>query len=150
MAEASLTELAEAFSAGTLPPERWTHEAHLRVGAWHVHHFGAAAALPLLRDRIRHLNERQGGQNTATSGYHETITAAYVQLIAAFLATCEPDMPLSERVNLLVRAPLADKSVLLQFWSRERLMSVQARAEWVEPDLAALELSALTKQARTG
>jgi hypothetical protein len=44
-----LGDLVEAFRAATLPRAEWTHEAHLRVGAWHVHHHGAEGALPLLR-----------------------------------------------------------------------------------------------------
>jgi hypothetical protein len=33
----SLDDLAVAFRPCTLPRAEWTHPAHLRVGAWHVH-----------------------------------------------------------------------------------------------------------------
>ena len=46
-------------------------------------------------------------------------------------------------VTRLLQEPLAAKDVLLAFYSRERLTSTEARAAWVEPDLAPLELSAV-------
>ncbi|HEX4405779.1 MAG TPA: hypothetical protein VH560_13165, partial [Polyangia bacterium] len=94
MSTRSLDELAAAFRACTLPRDEWMHAAHLRVGAWHVHHHGAIDALSLLRTRIRRLNEHHRTANTPTGGYHETITAAYVRLIKAFLAACARDVPL--------------------------------------------------------
>jgi hypothetical protein len=146
----SLDDLAAVFLAGTLPRQEWTHLAHLRVGAWHVHRFGAAEALARMRVGIRRLNDAHGTANTNTGGYHETITAAYVSLIGAFLArlpcpAClpapgEPAPSLETRVDHLLAGPLADRAVLLRFWSREVLMSPRARASWVPPDLAPLLL----------
>ena len=132
-----LADLVEAFLAATLPRAEWTHEAHLRVGAWHVHHHGAEAALPLLRERIRRLNDSHGTVNSATSGYHETITAAYARLIADFLAA-DATASLEARVATLLASPLAERAALFRFWSRERLLSPEARAAWLPPDLAPL------------
>jgi hypothetical protein len=136
----SLDDLARAFRTLTLPKSGWTHRAHLRVGAWHVHHFGAEPALAMLRSGIRRLNEHHGTANTPTGGYHETITAAYVHLIADFLATFETDGELEQRVAAMVDGPLGERALLFGFWSRDRLMSERARAEWVPPDLAPLVL----------
>jgi hypothetical protein len=135
-----LTDLVTAFRSCALPRLQWTHAAHLRVGAWHVHHHGAAAALDLLRSGIRRLNDRHGTLNSESSGYHETITAAYVRLIEPFLSAFASEISLEQRAGILVEGPLADRSVLFRFWSRELLMSERARAEWVPPDLAPLAL----------
>jgi hypothetical protein len=134
----SLTELVAAFRSYTLSKESWTHLAHLRVGAWHVHHYGLEAAVKMLRASIRRLNEIHGTLNSASSGYHETITVAYALLIERFLSAFESDVPLESRVELLTESPLAERSVLFRFWSRDVLMSPRARAEWVPPDLAPL------------
>jgi len=136
-----LNALTLAFAGGTLPRERWTHCAHLAVGAWHVREYGAAAALQRLRRGIRVLNENQGTQNSENTGYHETITAAYVQLIEQFQLRFPPAAPILEVVHSLLGSQLADKAVLLRFWTRERLMSPAARASWVPPDLAPLVLT---------
>jgi hypothetical protein len=92
----------------------------------------------MLRSGIRRLNDHHGTPNSQTSGYHETITVAYVRLIEAFLSAFDEAVPLERRVEVLVEGPLAERSVLFGFWSRELLMSARARAEWVPPDLAPL------------
>ena len=137
----SLADLVAAFRSCSLPRHAWTHIAHLRVGAWHVHRYGAVAALGLLRTGIQRLNDHHGTPNSTTSGYHETITVAYVRLIEAFLFVFDSEVALEDRVEVLVEGPLGEKSVLFRFWSRELLMSARARAEWVPPDLAPLAFS---------
>lgn len=109
-------------------------------GTWD--RYGAADALVRLRDGIRRLNLSIGGANTPSSGYHETITAAYVTLLAALLDTC-PELPLADRIVRLLTSPLADRDMLFTFYSRERLLSIDARARWVDPDLAPLRLDAV-------
>jgi len=135
-------ELAARFLACAVPREEWTHRAHLLVGAWHVHRYGPEEALARLRVGIRRLNEANGIVNSASSGYHETITRAFVALLAQLLDACPAGMSLGERVVRIVDGPLADKDVLCSFYSRERLMSAAARAGWMEPDRAPLELTA--------
>ena len=136
-----IDDFAARFQACTLRTEEWTHSAHLIVGLWHVDCFGAEEALIGLRSGIRRLNESFGGANTATSGYHETITAAYVTLLSQFHERCDADAKLDARVTQVLASPLAAKDVLFVFYSRERLMSVEARAAWVEPDLAPVNLA---------
>jgi hypothetical protein len=141
-------DLAARFSAGTISREEWTHLAHLAVGTWHVQRYGPDEALTRLRAGIRRLNDLHGTPNSAASGYHETVTRAYVQLLAELLARCPPAMPVRARVATIIAGPLADKNVLLNFYSRERLMSPLGRAEWVEPDVAPLRMAALDDNIR--
>jgi hypothetical protein len=132
-----LDALVAAFRASTLPKSQWTHLAHLRVGAWHVARHGPSDALGLLRQGIRALNERHGVANTDSSGYHETVTRAYVALLAAFLDE-RSNLSLPAAVEELVSSALARKDLLLDFYSSDRLMSTRARSEWVEPDVRPL------------
>jgi hypothetical protein len=92
---------------------------------------------------IRQLNDSHGTPNSAARGYHETITRAYVELLAEFLNSVPQTMPSSERVARLLATRLAAKEALLRFHSRERLMSSEARATWIEPDLLPLQLANL-------
>jgi hypothetical protein len=140
MPEVDAEDLAARFAVPSLRDAEWTHVAHLAVGVWHVDRYGADDALTRLRDGIRRLNVSLGGTNTPSSGYHETITAAYVRLIAAFLEACPPGLPLGARVDRLLASPLAGRDMLFTFYSRERLLSTEARATWMEPDLAPLRL----------
>ena len=90
------------------------------------------------------MNVSIGGANTESSGYHETITAAYITLLAEFLEACPPGLPLAECLARLWATPLAERDMLFTFYSRERLFSTDARARWVDPDLAPLRLEVVT------
>lgn len=108
------------------------------VGLWHVHAYGPAEALLRLRDGIRRLNDSHGTINSATSGYHETVTAAYVRLLEQVLAAADGD--LVRGYAAVFTSAVADRNVLLRFYSRDLLMSETAQREWVEPDLAPLSI----------
>ena len=82
-----------------------------------------------------HLNE---GVSRAEGGYHETITRFYMWAVRRELLAEPLDKSLAELANDLAVA-LADRSLPLVYWSRERLMSAAARAGWVEPDLRSLD-----------
>jgi len=139
-----IDDLAARFRAALVPHAEWTHRAHLTVGAWHVHHHGADEALAMLRTGIRALNDAHGTPNSATRGYHETITRAYVTLLAEALAAFPAATPLAERVAHILESPIAERDVLFRFWSRDLLMAPAARAAWIAPDLAPLRLAAAT------
>ena len=137
MTDAELDDLVRRFNACTVPRPEWTHVAHLAVGLWHVSRYGREDALQRLRAGITRLNESNGVVNSATNGYHETVTRAYVNLLADFAAR-HADKTAGERVTALLADPLSDKKALLRFYSRPSLESSAARLDWVEPDLAPL------------
>jgi len=94
-----------------------------------------------LRVGIRQLNDAHGTPNTDTSGYHETMTRAYICLIARALSAQPGNVALAQCAQALVAAsPLAAKDVLLVYYSKELLMSLAARRGWREPDQNALDL----------
>ena len=136
-----IDDLGMRFEACAIPAKEWTHAAHLTVGLWHVHRYGAGDALGRLRNGIRRLNESHGNVNSATGGYHETITAVYVHLLAQYLESIHTDMPLGMRALHLLASPMAAKDALLAFYSRDRLMSSTARAGWIDPDLGPVSLT---------
>ena len=130
--------LVAAFLARTLPKVAWTHVAHLRVGLWHVRRFGEEAALARLRDGIRAYNEAVGTANTDSSGYHETLTVFYVRVIADFLDR-EPAAASGDEVQeAALIAARGARALPLEYYSRDRLFSVEARRGWVPPDLKRL------------
>jgi len=138
-----LDRLVTNFCSTTLPKADWTHAAHLTIGMWHAHRYGPDEALSRLRVGIRRLNDRHGTINSTISGYHETITRAYVQLLSQFLKGCPQELPFLDRLSCLLGSQLADKTALVHFYSGEVLASASARAEWLEPDLAPLNAEAV-------
>jgi hypothetical protein len=145
----ALEDLVHRFGDRTLPKAEWTHAAHLAVGTWHVHTHGADEALTLLRSRIRGLNDAHLTPNTDTSGYHETITRAYVLLIEEFLAASPPERSLAATVQALLASPIAARDALLACYSKERLFSSAARGGWMDPDRAPIGVAGVVKL-RTG
>lgn len=73
--------------------------------------------------------------NTDSSGYHETITRLYLLGIARHHAL-HAAVSFDESLALLLASPLGESAWPLQFYTRGRLFSVEARRNWIEPDLA--------------
>ena len=72
------------------------------------------------------------------TGYHDTITRAYLRGIRLFLEEADVSRPVHELVNELLMSPMGRRDWPLRFWSKVRLMSVEARRGWVDPDLKAM------------
>ena len=87
---------------------------------------------------IRAYNVATGTANSDSSGYHETLTVAYLREIARQLSALSLPVELSTAVQTVLSSDLARSDWPLRYWSRERLGSVAARRSWIEPDLAPL------------
>ena len=134
------SEIARAggkFLDRSLPKPEWTHAAHFAVTLWLVRHRPDLDLDKEMPNLIRAFNEATGTPNTDTGGYHETITRASLAAARAALAEA-PSQPLREILDRLLDSPLGDSKWLLDYWSRERLFSVEARRRWLPPDLKPL------------
>jgi hypothetical protein len=121
-----------------LPASEWTHAAHLVTRLWHATSFDGPDALSRMRAGILRLNMAHGTPNTDTRGYHETITRAYLVLLARF-ARANADLDGAALAQALLSSPLAQRDALFNYYSKDLLRSVAARRDWVEPDLGALD-----------
>jgi hypothetical protein len=135
-----LPGLALAFERRSLPAARWTHRAHLLLGLWYASRLPYEDAVEAMRAGILRLNDAHGVVTTPTRGYHETITRAYMRLIVRFVAEDGGEEGWSARAERLL-ARHGERDHLLRYYTRERLMSPEARLGWVEPDLHPLPLS---------
>lgn len=131
--------LIKRFEAEQLPKMEWTHEAHLVVAIWYCFHFGFEKALPIVRKNITNHNASVGTPNTDTEGYHESISKFWLIVATNFL-TNEPNSSVDELCNRFINSEVAHSHYPLEFYSKEVLFSVDARKNWVEPDLNTLEL----------
>jgi hypothetical protein len=122
-----------ASEHGSLSRSEWTHSRHLVMALWYLSGHNRDEATRLIREGIQRYNERQGN----FTGYHETITLAWVAVIERFLGGIDLDVPLSVLARELL-SQCGDKNYLLRFYSKERLFSDEARHRWVPPDLAAI------------
>jgi hypothetical protein len=128
--------LLRGFRSCELHFEAWNHRLHLRVAYLHLasHPFGEA--LPRLRAGIRAYNHAHEVPDHLTSGYHETLTVAWLRLVAGRMASDAE--PLDSGSFCDAHADLLDKSLLRLFYSRERLVSWEAKRDFLEPDLQPL------------
>jgi hypothetical protein len=118
----------------TLPKSAWTHAAHFASTVWMLRcrpDLDASVALP---HAIRAYNESTGVANTDTSGYHETITQASLRAARAFVKR-DASMSLVEICNAILASPLGRSDWPLEYWTRPRLFSTEARKTWVFPDI---------------
>lgn len=124
-------EFLTAFEAAAFARPEWTHEAHVRMARLYLLRFPFPDALQKVRLGIQKLNGKIGSPD----GYHDTITVAFVRVIAHRLR--EP----SEYEAFRDRNPdLFDRTLpaLLRYYSKDHLYSPEARRGFVEPDLAPL------------
>ena len=133
MTDSDIESFMRAFEDGSLSRSEWTHSRHLVMALWYLRRHNRDEATRLIRDGIQRYNERQGN----LTGYHETITLAWVAVIERFLGVRDLDVPVSVLAGELL-GQCGDKDYLLRFYSRERLFSDEARHRWVPPDLAAI------------
>lgn len=131
-------DFISAFEAATIPLEGWTHREHVRVAFLYLRALPFEEALDRLRSGIRALNRANGVQGTPTSGYHETVTVAWARVIAAAIAAdSAPDFDAFAKLH----AGLLNKQLLRSYYSKERLLSPEARSSFVEPDIEALPVT---------
>lgn len=133
-----IEHLISAFESCMLPRGEWNHRAHLTVGLWYLVRHEKAEATELIRQNIQKYNRAHGILTTKESGYHETITLFFIRVVSKYLS--EAGSASSSIVALLngLIASYGDKNLPLRYYSKERLMSWEARTRWVEPDLKPL------------
>lgn len=123
------TELIAAFESTTLPAGRFTHETHVHVAWCYLRMLPLPEALARFVAALKRYADAHG----ATGKYHETITVAYMLLIAARMGEARDagwtDFA-SSNPDLFTREP----SALARYYSPEALRSDLARHTFVMPD----------------
>lgn len=122
-------QLVAAFEACSLSGENFSHAAHVRVAWWYLKQHSFDNAL----ERFRIALQRFAAAKGAAGKYHETVTVAYMALIAERLQDT-PALPwpaFAERhSDLLSRTP----SILARYYTDETLQSERAKSVFVLPD----------------
>lgn len=128
------TDLCDRFESGHVSKEEWTHAAHVAVAFVLLGRHEFDEALTRMRAGIRRFQQAHGIEDGPGRGYHETVTVAFLRVIDAWRREREDE---SEALAHVLSA-CSDKWLLLRWYSRRRLSSAEARAEFVEPDLEPL------------
>ena len=124
-----LDELMQEVMAGA---GRFGHRQHLHLTWLAVRRYGTAGAIGLVSDGIQRTARYAG----APQKYHATVSRAWVELVGHH-ATAPGSAASTDFRGFIERNPaLLDKRLLTRFYRPATLASDQARAGWVEPDLA--------------
>ena len=119
------------FEAGGIEAGSFDHAAHLRLAYIHLCEADCLSALPVFRSSLQAFLAHIGAP---ADKYHETVTRAWLALVATAMDGVHPCTSaaefLSEASNDL--SPTA----LSRYYSRERLGTAAARERFVPPDLA--------------
>jgi len=121
-------ELVRAFESAELPAEQFPHAAHVRVAWYYLQREPLLFALA----RFRAALQRFAAAHGKPERYHETITVAYVLLIAERLLhhrAASWEEFASANADLLTWKP----SILSRFYSDDVLSSDRAREVFVVP-----------------
>jgi len=123
-------ELVSYFEAGTDPPGGFHHAEHVRVAWWYARRHPWVAALARFQAALRRFAEARGKPER----YHETITTAFMALVAERLDGTGADLDwdgfAARNADLLAWSP----SILDRYYQPETLASDRARRVFVLPD----------------
>jgi hypothetical protein len=126
----------ENFESGAIPLAEFNHRAHLTVAYEYLRRYPLEEATRRMCGAVRAYGRARNVPQTPTSGYHQTLTIAWMRVLASVMAAYGPE---ANAESFLAAHPHLESKVLLRLWyTRERMMSAEARAGWVEPDLAPL------------
>lgn len=125
-----------AFEECTLPRKDWSHSAHLTVALWYLLRRTEAEATSCIRRGILSYNAANGIKTTRDSGYHETVTLFWIKLVARYLSRVK-EASIVQLANGVIQA-FGDKELPFEYYSRDLLLSLEARMHWVEPDLKSI------------
>jgi hypothetical protein len=131
--EGTLQQFVEAWKAGKLPKNEWTHAAHVAMAAYLAFDHAADATFAIMKTGILHHNTSVGTQNTEDNGYHETLTRFWSSEIGAFVRSRRFASRL-EAVRAAVSAFGPDRDRFRQFYTFDVVRDRRARREWVAPD----------------
>ena len=133
--ESEVLDLVRSFEDATVAHDDWKHAEHLVVALYYLTEHDLDTAYAKMRDGILNLLVKGFKVDlTKEMPYHETITLFWMRTVAEFNAS-KNGASLLEKANEV--AYKWDKDYPLNFYSRELLFSDEARARFVEPDLAA-------------
>lgn len=125
-----------AFEAGTWPFEKWHHREHIRTAYLYLCRYSHEVALDKMRSGIKALNLAHKVPERPDRGYHETMTQGWMRLTHQALSECGKCE--SSEAFVTKHALRLSKEALLSYYTRDRIMSAEARREFVEPDLKPL------------
>jgi hypothetical protein len=122
---------ARAFEACAIPPGEFDHAAHVRLAYVCLCESPVESAVDRMRTALCAFLAHVGAD---PAKYHETLTRAWILAVAHFMDGAAPCGSAAAFVDQNPR--LLDTGIMLTHYSADRLVSAQAREDFVEPDVS--------------
>ncbi len=119
------------FENCTLSKDKFGHRGHLRIAWIYLSLYPFSQALELITSGIK----RYAASLGASHIYHETLTQVWAKLVNKAI---QKKQSRTFEDFLLTHPFLLDKSQPLNYYSQNLLDNDNARTQWIEPDLRAL------------
>ena len=127
MTDAEILSLVYRLEHCQLGPSDFHHRDHLAVTVAYLYSAPVEPALEKLRDSLLRFIAFHGAK-----GYNETLTRFWVLQVEKRL---DRKQCLAESVQQ-IQQELGDKTLVFNYYSKERINSPEAKEKWVAPDLA--------------
>lgn len=127
------------FEACRWPLSEWHHRDHVKLAYLSLCRYSFDEALARIRNGIKAHNAAHDVPDSATSGYHETMTHAWLRLVEFAIQEYGPSKSADE--FYADHPELSQKKTLRLFYSRDVFMSPRAKTEFLEPDLTPLPVA---------
>ena len=127
--DAEIAEVVHRFENCLYAKDEFPHFRHLAVAAWYLSHMSPQDSLDRMREGLLRFTRHHG-----VNAYHETIMQFWLRVTESFLHDRPRAEPLFSSLNALIHQ-YARKDVLFEYYSRDRVLSDEARQRWISPDL---------------
>lgn len=126
-------EFLQTFHDGTIPIAAWRHRSHLKVAYLFLCQFPFNEAVTQVRAGIQRYNAATNTSEALDRGYHETVTVAWMKLVHFAMSQHGPAASADEFID--AQEQLLNRKALRFFYSRDRIMTWEAKREFLPPDL---------------
>jgi len=130
---ATLETFVKDWEEGVLPHRCWTHTAHVAIGAYYAFAHQPEEAFRRTKAGILHYNACVGTPNTDDSGYHETLTRLWSEVLGGFVRNRRFESQF-EAVRQAVAVFGEDRDRHRLYYTFDIVRDRRARREWIPPD----------------
>jgi hypothetical protein len=129
--------LVRGFEDCSTRPSEFNHRAHLVVALSYLrlYRLTVQEATERMRAGLYRFLKHHGEDRQV---YNETITLFWIKLVQSFLDRTDASRPLIDITNEMIAA-CGNSQLIYSYYTRERLSSDEAKKEWIEPDVMALD-----------
>ncbi|MEM7484275.1 MAG: hypothetical protein AAF348_03615 [Bacteroidota bacterium] len=123
-------EFEQQFERGELPPDLFTHEAHLRLAWIHVTQYGIDTAVKNVTQQIKRYTQKLN----ATDKYNHTLTVAAVRAVYHFALKSKSNT-FSDFIKEFPRLRFNFKELMACHYGFDIYKSPLAKHKYLQPDL---------------